>query len=310
MNLMDKMLYRTNETTTMSNVTFLPSGFGHIRTMIQTLAKKKQDWNIDILEKDDGRHVIFEDDLSIIVPYQYWNDFSTMFDDCLASGHVGLGKYLREAMDSEIDELKEELKPLLTEMFNSDSSRQLDRTVNQWRSRFGVKKYMPTNSLVRFEDKLRDIQKLTAKVLDVYGQDIGNLQLLLEALRNGDPLNSFQVFRQRDYVYGTRVYSESSRVPLILEATVDMAHMLTQSIVVEDSEVLDELQTIRGIKVVRNVVYPAGESFDPRFFRELQDAVQGPSEVPSNLDNDDEFDEGEEGPGRERQTRNYPRGVR
>lgn len=310
MDLMNKLLYRSDEATTMSNITYLPSGLSAVKSAIQVLAMKKKDWNIDILEQEKGRQVVFEDEYSIFVPHTYWNDFTALFDDCLASGQVSLDKYLREAMAEDMEELKEDLKPALTRMFNNDAFRQLDKTVNQWRSRFGVKTYQRTDSLVRFEDKLRDIQKLTAKLFDVYGRDRGNLELLLEAIRNGDPLNSFHVFRQRDFLYGTRVYSAYARIPLIFEATIDMAHMLAQSIVVNDSDVLDDLQGNRGVKVVRTVIYPVGESFDPRFFQELQDAVQGPMKGGPGSKDEEEDWEGEEGPGRMRNPQDTPRGER
>lgn len=321
MNILDKMLHKSDEATTMSNITYLPSGLGVIKAMMRTLAKKKQYWDIDILEQEKGRKVVFEDDCSIFVPHQYWNDFAMLFDscwndfsmsvsECLKSKKLNLGKYLKEAMEEDLEELKEELKPLLIQMYNNDSFRQLDRTVNQWRSRFGVKDYQRTDSLVRFEDKLRDIQKLTIKIMDVYGNDRGNLELLLEALRNGEPLNTFHVFRQRDFLYGVRVYSQYSKMPLIFEASVDMAHMLVQSIIVEDEDVLDEIQQNRSVKVVRNIIYPVGESFDSRFFRELQDATQGPMEGGPGSEDEDAWDEGEEGPGRQAKRMEIPRGER
>lgn len=310
MEILNKLLYRTDEDTTMADITYLPSGLGAVRSAIKTLARKKQDWDIEILENGDGRDVLFEDDFSIHVPHVYWNDFTSMFRDCLESGQVNLNSYLKEAMEDDTEELREELRPLLTRMFDSDSCRQLDRSVQQWRSRFGVRTYQKTNSLVRFEDKQRDIQRLTTKVFDVYGKDKGNLELLLTAIKNGDPLNSFQIFRQRDFLYGARVYSTSSKIPLIFEATVDMAHSLTQSLVVDDPDVLDEIQGSRSVKVVKNVVYPVGESFNIRFFRDLEDAIQGPSDV--DLDDEGEVVdfEGEEGPGRQDKRMNIPRGER
>jgi hypothetical protein len=307
MSILHKLLYRVDEDTTMANITYLPSGLGAVRSAIKTLARKKQDWNIEILENGDGRDVIFEDDFSIHVPKIYWKEFDSMFRESLGSGVVNLNGYLIEAMEDDTEELREELRPLLTGMFDSDSCRQLDRSVQQWRSRFGVRTYQKTNSLVRFEDKQRDIQKLTTKVFDVYGNDKGNLELLLTAIKNGDPLNSFQIFRQKDFLYGARVYSAYSKIPLIFEATVDMAHMLTQSITIDDQDVLDEIQGSRGVKVVKNVVYPVGESFNIRFFRELEDAIQGPSDV--ELD-DDEVVDAEEGSGRQDTRMKIPRGER
>jgi hypothetical protein len=305
--LFDKVLYRTDEETTMSNITYLPSGLGAVKAAIKGLARKKQDWNIDILENEKGKQVIFEDEFSIFVPHQYWNDFSLLFDNCLDSSQVGLGRYLMEAMEEDLGELREEIRPALTRMYNDDVFRKLDYAIKQWRSRFGVKDYQRTDTLVRFEDKLRDIQKLVTKVFDVYGEDRGNLELLLEAIRNSEPLNSFQIFRQRDFLYGTRMYSRYGGVPLIFEGTIDMSHMMAQSILVEDQATLDDIEGSREIKVVKNMVYPVGDTFSVRFFGELQDATQGPMEGGPGEEEYEKDLEGEEGPHRQRMV---PRGER
>lgn len=291
--LFNKILYRSDEATTMSDVTFLPSGLGAIKAHMRSLAQKKKDWNITILEDNKGRKVMFDDEFSVYVAHKYWNDFSSMFEDHLESGSIGLGKYLMEAMEENLDELREDLKPALEALFQGREFRAVERAVAQWRARFGIKEHQRADVVVRVEDKIRDIQELHAKLIDVYGEDMGNLEMLLESLRKREPLNSFHVFRQYDFLYGTRIYSVLRRVPLILEVTLDMALMVAQSIVVEDDDALEGVQDHPDVKIVKNVVYPIAQTFTSRFMRDLQDSVQGAfTEEPESGRGERTFDRG------------------
>jgi len=213
--LFDKVLYKTNEATTMSDIAYLPSGAGAVKAAIKSLARMKQDWGIEILDSSEGRRVMFEDQLSIFVPHCYWNDFSSMFDESLDNGHVGLGRYLREAMDEELKRLQGELKPAIAKMLSEDVFKQLDKSVNVWRARFGIKDYQTSGVLVMVEDRERDIQKLIAGLIKVYGEDRGNLELLLGSISGDKPLNTFKLFRDKDYLYGTRILSVYQGVSLV-----------------------------------------------------------------------------------------------
>jgi len=56
-----------NEVTTSADVVYLPSGFGDIKKRLETLARLKKDWNIEILERDYGYEVNFEGKLKVVV---------------------------------------------------------------------------------------------------------------------------------------------------------------------------------------------------------------------------------------------------
>lgn len=126
------------EVTTMADITYLPSGLGVVKAAIRDLARLKKDWNIEILEDGKGRKVIFEDELSVYVPHQYWNEFAEIFDGELEEGEIGLGRYLKEALDADLERLRKELKPAVTELFAGSDFKAVDKATNLWRSRFGV----------------------------------------------------------------------------------------------------------------------------------------------------------------------------
>jgi hypothetical protein len=257
----------------MSDITFLPSGVGSIKSMIRTLARKKQDWDIEILEGDAGRTVKFEEALTIKVPHEFWNEFSTLFDSTLEQGSVGLGKYLREAFEEDLEGLRKELKPALTKMFHEQEFKTLDKAVNMWRARFGISRQGSVDVAVDVFDRHRDIQKLVAELYKSYGNDKGNLELLIAAIHEKETLNAFDVFRDHNFLYGTKIISVYHGVAMTFEATIDLSYMVSQSIVVDNFDVLDEVEEQKGIKVVKNIIYPVGDTFSYRFFRELKDAI-------------------------------------
>ena len=277
MNLFDRILYgrRIVEDTTMANVTFLPSGLGAVKAAIKNLAKVKKDWNIEILETEKGKKVMFEDQLSIFVPEQWWDDFSMMFDEQLEHGKVGLYKYLNEAMEDEAEELREEIRPALTKMFEEKQFRAVDKAAEQWHARFGAVQYRPSkNVLVKAETKRQDIQRLVGAIHKAYGEDRGNLQILLEAISNSTTLNSFNIFKEKNFLYGTRILSRHDSSDLMFEATIGMDYIMNQSIIVGNEEVLDELAKFRNIKIVKNVIYPVNKVFDAQILYDLDDALE------------------------------------
>lgn len=277
MDLFERLLYgkRIVEDTTMANITFLPSGLGAVKAAIKNLAKVKKDWDIEILETEEGKKVMFEDQLSIFVPTQWWNDFSMMFDEQLEHGTVGLYKYLNEAMADEAEELREEIRPALTKMFEEKQFRAVDKASQQWQGRFGVQQYRPSaNILIKAETKVKDIQRLVGAIHKAYGEDIGNLQILLESIREGTPLNSFNIFKEKDFLYGTRIFSRRESSDLIFEATIGMDYIMNQSITVGNEDVLEELAKYRDIKIVKNIIYPANKVFDAQILYDLDNALE------------------------------------
>lgn len=263
------------EDTTMGDVAYLPSGFTSVRNSVRSLARKKKEWNIELLEDENGTKVLFEDELSIYVPRECWEDFCMMFDEPLHGGHVNLHRHLKEAMGAELSNQREELKPALTKLFDSKRFRVVERSANNWRSRFGSSQSQTPDSVITVENKTRGIQKLVGELYKHYGNDLGNLDLLLEAIYKQKPLNSFKVFSTYDFLYGTRIYSSYEGIEMIYEGTLDMSYMLSESIAINDEEVLDELQDYGDVKIVRNIIYPTGDSFSYEFFGYLSEIIEG-----------------------------------
>jgi hypothetical protein len=182
---------------------------------------------------------------------------------------------LEEAMEEDMLKLREDLKPILVELFEGDPFHWVERDSMVWKSRFGVDKYLTAGApLVSIEKKVRDLQKLAGTLLQKYGNDRGYLEMLIEAMSEREPLNSFDGFKSNDYLYGTRMHSSHEGIELVFEAALDPLYNVSETIYVSDSDVLDRWEELaKGIKRVGNVVYPRSERFTPDVVQLLEHAI-------------------------------------
>ena len=267
------------ETTTEDAVSFIPSHLGMVKAKVADLAKKKKDWKIEILEQDDGREVQFESDLRVLVPNEHWDSFCSIFDGTISNNtYLNLGSLLNETMEEEMKDLREELRVALANMYDQDEFRKLNSSSGTWRWRFGVVNFDSKKKLkvaVTQERRSKDIQELYTRLLEVYGNDRGNLEMILEAIKDRSPLNAYRVFKNYDYLYGTRIHSRYHKVDLYFEALVDTTYHLTETIYCNNEELLSKIEEESNeVKRVRSVLYPKGGVFTNRFFRVLGETIE------------------------------------
>jgi len=267
------------EGTTIDAIDFIPVHLGAVKAKILDLAKEKPDWNIEILENDDFNELRIEDRLVINVPKEHWDNFLTIFDGKLDSNtYLNLRTILKEAVEDDIKELRRTLKPALIEMFNEQDFASLDKTISIWRGFFSgtfITRGKEFETVITHERKGKDIQQLYGKLLRIYGDDKGNLEMLIENINDNRPLNAFDIFDKYDYLYGTRIRSVYRKVLLVFEATIDMINHSSQSIYIRDDEVLDAIEEeFKSVKRVGNVLYPVGGVFLPSFFRALKNIIK------------------------------------
>ena len=274
---------RLNEETTLDAISYIPAHLGVVKAKIRSLADEKPEWGIKVLEGEDSNIFQIENRYKVEVPLQYWDNFLTIFNedlkgkDCL-NFSVMLNEQLIEAVEEDMGGLRKELKPALTEMYNERQFKSLDKIINLWTSWFKVQSYKTREDkgpVVSQEKKNKDIQSLYGKLIRTYGEDKGNLEMLLENIDSNQMLSGFDVFKNYDFLYGTRIQSFQDRVSLIFEAMIDVGFNTIQSIYVGDKEVLDKIEEeSRAVKRVGNVLYPVGGSFTSKFFRLLKEMVE------------------------------------
>ncbi len=267
------------EATTMDAITFIPAHLGAIRTKVKDLSRQKWKWGLEILEDDNGnKDIRIEDALRIIVPKEHWEAFQEMFSGKLDDdSYLNLKDLLNEAMEDDLEKLRDDLKPVITEMLNEQRFSSLDKTIKVWASRFGVSEFVTNEDKVaiRFENKEKDSQKLSSGLLYVYGEDKGNMEMLIDDIDSGRPLSAHEVFKGYDNIYGTRIKSKFHDIPLIFEAAVDTSFMVSESIYVDSEHVLDEVEKrVSSVKRVGRVLYPSDEKFNTDFFGTLYEVIE------------------------------------
>ena len=278
------------EVTTMSNISYLPTSVGLVQASMNNLKKLKANWGIEILENDLYKEIQVGNKFKITVPKEHWNHFYSNFGKDLElieskklnentrnKERKDFEKTLKEAVADDMYRLRKDLKGALIRMFNESPFSNINYIFNIWVNIFGIASYMtPKGVAVSVEGKKPDIQRLYGNLLRTYGYDKGNLEMALEAIDLRRPLNAFDVFKDFEFLYGTRVnYSLPDGTTLILELLVDMAFIGTASLNISNPDILDavEEQSVE-VKRVGSVLYPVEGKFTKSFFDLLKEIIE------------------------------------
>jgi hypothetical protein len=389
-----------SEETSMSNIAYLPTSVGIIKSAVTDLKRKKADWGIEILEDESGREVKFENALTIKVPHIHWNHFQQNFgrdlglvekrklnedkneindygqklanydkavarkkqlqmiirmnkvwlgtysptrhsdqnrrdkiasaekelaalvippkpdkvirgfeiyvkgdyegfiknsneDEAKAQAEEALGhkdfklksvyeseikdlsvKELKEAVEDDMKKLRHDLKIVLNKLFKKFVK--LDDVIDNWLALYHTSSYVTSDKIaVTKEHKEKDIQRIYGELLRVYGDDKGNLELLISTINEERPLNTWDVFKDYEYMYGCRISSRVEGSTLILESSVDFAYHTIQTINFSNPDVGDAIEDESDeIKRVGNVLYSPTGLFSREFFVLLNEIIE------------------------------------
>jgi hypothetical protein len=258
------------------SVAYLPGGFSNMKNMLRSLSPVKKQWKIEVLEKDEHYHVMFEDALNIIVPKTAYDEFNTKVLQVSGKKDIDLTEMINEARSEDIHRLYDRLTHVLT--IDLRDNRQVRRTLvlmNYWLTVFNNSKFLPMSGQVAIQLNTYDksIRDLVDRIKDIHTDDIGNIEMLIDTIRDDRPLNAFEPFAEYEYLVGCRIQSDYNGIILILELSVNMAIVPTQTIYIESQEVLDELESYRTIKVLKDMVFPIGEMFKPAIFHNIRDII-------------------------------------
>jgi len=181
-----------------------------------------------------------------------------------------------EARSEDVHGLYDRLTHALT--IDLRENRQVKRTLvlmNYWLTVFKNSKFLPMSGQVAIQLNTYDksIRDLVSRIQNIHTDDIGNLEMMIDTIQDDRPLNAYEPFAEYDYLVGCRIQSQHDGVVLILELTVNMAMVPTQSVYIESQEVLDELGGYKSVKVLRDMVFPVGEMFQPSLFNNIKDII-------------------------------------
>lgn len=157
-------------------------------------------------------------------------------------------------------------------------NKQIKRTIvllNYWLSLFPQSKYLPISVpvAVNLGSYDKSILELINRIKNIYVDDMGGLQELVTAIKEDRPLNALAPFSECDYIVGVRVETKYQGIVMVLNITVNLAMIPTCSLYVESSDVLDELESYRTVKVLKDMAFPVGQFFSPSIFHNIKDII-------------------------------------
>lgn len=290
-----------NETTMSSDISFLPSGFRPVVKAISNLSKTKRNWKPKVVSEDQDYLFMLEDALRIKVPKEHW----AAFLEEMGGKVSGL-----KALDINEDIPEIDITPFMVEII-TDESRVLLRecrlavrrlvkgrrlafealsgNVHAWVKEFGRKQSLEENKIAlrrrMFED---DLKKLFSELKEAYEDDIGGLQMLLEALKEGQPLSGFEVFENYSYLFGEIVHSNINGVDLIFEAVMDCDLRPSVCIKTKSSELLSEVRNRAPVIFTNEGFRSRSGLFKPQFLSEFRELVDQLSEGEELIEDSEE----------------------
>jgi hypothetical protein len=179
---------------------------------------------------------------------------------------------VKEAVDKDLERLRKELKLELIKMFNHDEFVTTVQVWNAFKSAFGAGQSRTQRTAVTCERQQKDAQKLYGDLLREHGDDKGSIEMIISAIQEKRPLGQFPVMRKYDNLFGTRTGVDFQGIKIVFEATVDFIYDPTQTMYIDDLELLDRIEEDFGsiIKRSKNVLYPVGGKFNHDFFNQLK----------------------------------------
>lgn len=191
---------------------------------------------------------------------------------------------IREAAEDDLSRLRKELKNELVKLFDRDEFVITTKAWNSFKSAFGQGRSRTARVAVSCENKQKDAQRLYGRLLRQYGEDKGNLEIMIAAMQEGRPLGQFATMSDFDNLFGTRTEVVFQGVKIVLEATVDFIYDPTQTLYIDDPELLDRIEEDLGdvVKRRKNVLYPIGGKFRLDFFDSLKSMMSDSVEEPED----------------------------
>lgn len=260
---------RQDEATTMSSISYLPTQVGVVRAALTSLGKKKNRWNLEILEGDQDRTVRFEDALDVVVPHEHWDHFQGIFDgqldgnSCLELPSTILDSSVEQNLDLEGE--KSAIHLAVESLFRCPEIRSLQIISDRWQSRLGIQEDLtPTCVLLPVRKLEETIEAVYSDLIKGIEDDRGQLEILSERVED-DPLPDIRKVRGCSSLAGLRVRSVFEGVKLIFEAHLGFDWRYRFSVLVEDADVADKLEESLppGVGRVGQVFYPKALHFGP-----------------------------------------------
>jgi len=271
-----------NEETDSADISYLPGSFDTAQSLVRDLSRIKKRWNVEILEDEDSYKVMFEDALKVTIPKQYFEDFNKNVIKVTGVTVVDLTGVLNESIMEVSKSAYDRLHKALTQDFKRSTNVMRSLTLmNTWLRTYRNSRFVPSTDKVaiRLETFDADAKKLVTTLKKTYGEDLGGVDTLVDAIENGRAIGHAQGY---EYIVGTKIQSAHLDVRLTLELRMNTSMVPSQEIYIDSVEVVEALATYRTVKTLYRKVFPVGQMFEPSIFGNIKDVIDDVDEEDQN----------------------------
>jgi hypothetical protein len=269
--------------TTSSNIAYLPGGFTTVSKSLQGLAKKKKDWDIEVLENGDDYDVNFDKELGVKVKKEHWPEFLSHTKESLGDfakvrkvRGADLGHFLKEAIQEEVDILLGELREALLDKLKVSEVRNASMCASYWESVIKPT-YIAKDPRAAFgyNTMVADVDGLIKEAAKEYAGDVGGLQELIHKIQENKSLSGVDIFKKYPFLFSVNMVSGRKGGKIVFEATVDIRGNKFISVITKDKELLERLSELPGMRFfgLRKMVAPKGGIFSRRDVESIKECI-------------------------------------
>jgi len=269
----EEVLKNIEEETVSVNISYLPGSFDTAKSLVNDLSRIKTRWGIEILENEDSYVLMFEDTLSINIPKEHYEDFNKNVLPVEGVTYVDLTRIISESIKEFQKETYGKLyKALTVDLKGNKHIRSSTVLMRHWLQTFPNSKFVQSSEKVaiKLNDFDNDAKKVSQELEKMYGEDIGEIDSIIDAIEEDRPMGSLKNY---DYIAGVKIQSTYGGINLLAEFNVNFAMLCSQSIYIDDVDVLDELEGYSSIKVLYRRIFPVGHEFQPSIFGNIKEVI-------------------------------------
>jgi hypothetical protein len=248
------------------SVDYLPGSFTSVRNMLRSLAPVKKQWGLEVLDEKENYRLKIEDALNIVVPKSAYAEFNAKVFNT-SKNTFNITEMINEDVTAEVGSNIARLEKILYNIRRFPVVQQMIVLMETWLRLYPKTELVNTseNTALNLKSLKSDADNILKYVTELYSDDLGKLEGLVEAIYSGSPLNSFPPFSEKDYLVAVDLRSSYQGVNLRLVLRVDTSWHSMQYIEVEP-ELAIELEAIKTLKAVKDKVMPTSMQFAVKDF--------------------------------------------
>lgn len=194
------------------------------------------------------------------------------------SGFLSKLAAVRESEEDKIHDTKKKLKDALFDIISDEPVSSLKLNYDFFRHQFGGRSVRVEGHLMDFSHLVVSARDLFEEILFQHKNDISSLEKVTEAVKNKKNLAMHKPFTNKVVIIGGRLIGTANGITLSFLSECYPSFEFTEKITFDSNtfapEILDDISTIKSVKVVKNEVFPVGGKFRPAVLSRIYDFIK------------------------------------